>query len=930
VPLEYRILGSLEVFHEGRALALGGPRQRALLAALLVRANRVVLDDLLGEELWPSATPQAALRSLHVYVHKLRGALGDADLLERVGPGYRLVVAPGHLDAERFESLVASGRGALAAGDAAGAADRLKSALALWRGPALAGLADSGAAMDESRRLDEERLQATEDSFDAELALGEAADVVAGIEALVAAHPERERPWGQLMVALYRLGRQSEALAAYHKARDALDEVGLAPGPALREIEGAILRQDPSLLVEQADLRARRHLPAPRTPLVGRRDALDDIGALVRGGARLVTLVGPGGVGKTRLALQAAHELADRFAAGVWFVDLSPLRDPGLVAAAVAGTVGAAEAEGRDARAAVLHWLRDRDTLLVLDNLEQIDDAAPFVGEMLTAASGLMILATSRTPLRLYGEYEYPVKPLRLSDEAVPLFVGRARAVRRSFAASPEATSAIEEICRALDSLPLAIELAAARSRELSLEEMLEMLSRRLSLPGEGPRDVPERQRALRAAIGWSYDLLPSADRRRFSRLAVFAGGCFPDAAAAVCGDDDFGALVDRSLVAVQEVRGIERLTMLETVREFALEVLEGAAEENEARSLHAGHFFGLAEASHEAFVSGTGADDVLDLLAADHDNLREALGWCRDHDPALFLRFASRLRIFWHIRGHFAEGRQWMQAALNASSALGDNEDGAERVKALHALGVLCHRQGDGQGSIAAWTESRTLATALGDTFGAARALGEMGNAALSAGDLDRAEALLEESAATFRGLGDDLRMSACLCNLADLHLQRGDAERALDLASQALAIDEALENRDDMANALNNLGRAELLRGRHGEAEVHFRRALDAATQIGYAEMVAYSLYGLAEIGAALGRSSQAALIIGWADAHLGEIGALLQPLESGARDQTVRALGSRLGADRVTTLRAEGAGLPMDDAVAIALGRPSGTGP
>ena len=416
--LEFRVLGPLEVADHGRPAPLGSGRQVRLLSCLLLHHNEVVPRDLLIDALWGERAPKTADTALRVQVHALRKLLGQERIVTD-GPGYRLHVGPGELDLERFEELFARGRNELTSGEADEAAKTFRSALALWRGPALADVAYEPFAQSEIARLEGMRLAALEERIEADLALGRHRELVPELEALVSEHPVRERLHGQLMLALYRSGRQTAALAVFRRLRKALDEeLGLEPDPDLKELEQAMLRQDTALRVEPAELRVRRHLPGAQTQLVGRRRELDEIGALLRGGTRLVTLTGPGGTGKTRLALQAAHALADAFADGVYFVDLSPLRDPALVQPEIAQAVGAEEQT-------LERHIQTRRTLLLLDNFEHVDEAAPLLAALLTSAPDLALLVTSRTPLRLSAEHEYRVPALPLSD-AARLFTVRA------------------------------------------------------------------------------------------------------------------------------------------------------------------------------------------------------------------------------------------------------------------------------------------------------------------------------------------------------------------------------------------------------------------------------------------------------------------------------------------------------------------------
>ena len=465
---EFRVLGPLEVASGGRAVALGGPRQRALLAFLLLHGNELVSRQRLVDCLWGERAPETAANALQVAVHGLRRLLG-AERVETRGTGYRLQVEPGELDLERFRGLVLQARSA----SPTAAANTLADALALWRGAPLVDTADAPFARTQIGRLEEERLAALEARIDADLELGRHTELVGELETLVAEHPFREALGCRQLLALYRSGRQAEALEAYAWARRTLvEELGVEPGPALQELERAILRQDASLAPAPPPAVPRTNLPALATPLVGRQLELAAASALVRReDVRLLTLTGAGGTGKTRLALAVASDVLADFEDGVWLVTLAPLHDPELVLSTIAGALGVEESGGLSLLDGLKAHLGDKHAVLVLDNFEHLAAAAPLVSELLAAAPRLKALVTSRSVLRLTGEDGYPVPPLCLPDsaswddaaallrnEAVALFVARAQAARPDFRLNGNAC-AVAEICVALDGLPLALEL---------------------------------------------------------------------------------------------------------------------------------------------------------------------------------------------------------------------------------------------------------------------------------------------------------------------------------------------------------------------------------------------------------------------------------------------------------------------------------------
>ena len=478
---EVRLLGPVQAVRADREVALGGPRQRAVLALLVLEAGRVVPAGRLVEELWRGSPPPGAATTLRSYVSRLRSALAPEVPVAARGGGYAVSTGPDGLDASRFERLVAEGRDALGRGQAVAAGARIREALGLWRGPALADVLEVEPLALEAARLEELRLAAVEVRVEADLAAGLHTEVTGELERLVTEHPLRERLWQLLMLALYRGGRQADALAAYQRARAMLaQELGLEPGEELRQLEQAVLRQEirrPPCISEQ------RNLPARLTSFVGRDQELVGLGKLL-GEARLVTLTGTGGAGKTRLALEFAATVVERFPDGVWLAELAGIGDPELVGVQVMEVLGVRQAGGVPVLEALRYRFRSADLLLVLDNCEHLLDAcAGLAAALLSSAPGLRVLATSREPLGVPGEAAYPVPPLAVPPEdadpadmaaapAVRLFADRASAARAGTEVLASSVAVIGRICRELDGLPLAIELAAARASALSVAEI--------------------------------------------------------------------------------------------------------------------------------------------------------------------------------------------------------------------------------------------------------------------------------------------------------------------------------------------------------------------------------------------------------------------------------------------------------------------------
>ena len=1053
--MEFRLLGRFEVEADGVDLTPPRRQHRALLALLLLHADEIVATDDCVEALWGEHPPETAQTALHGHVSALRKRLGP-ERIETQDPGYLLRLADDDaVDIRLFERLAAEppAEGRLAR------SEQLRDALALFRGEPLADFRYEGFASQEAARLEELRLAVIEEQIQTELELGHYEEVVLELERLIVEHPLREGLRAQLMLALYRAGRQAEALQVFQDARGVLrDELGLDPGPALQRLEQLILNQDPELaapdafaparhpaaaakptglvtfLLSDAERSARElvrtvvgqhggfdvptdgdsvlvafarardavaaavgiqratrsvarlrigissaeaiatdegytalgvrgaesirsaahlgqillsqttrdllretpldttevldlgehrltdltaaqrlfelvvpdlesefppplslevrptNLPLQPTPLIGREHEIREVAELLRRPeARVVTLTGTGGTGKTRLAAQVAAELLDDFPDGAFFVSLAPLANPGLVLPTVARILGVPES-GADVGKALARHLRDRRLLLLLDTFEHVLEVAPAMVAATTSA--VKLLVTSRVPLHLATERVYPVSPLQTPDgtddverllqcESVALFASRARSVRSEFAVTAGNARPVAEICTALAGLPLAIELAATRVGVLPPAALLERLNRPLKLLKGGAPDAPERQRTIRATIDWSFELLEPDDQRLFMRVAVFAGGCTLEAAESVSGDDldvvdGLAALTDSGLIRVEGTDEAPRFTMLEPIREYAAERLEESGDVEELGRRHADFFIGLAEGAEPNLRGSPG--DWLDRLEREHDNFRAALDRLEaSGDGENALRLAAALWRFWYQRGHLAEGRRRLESALRA-----DERPTAARGKALNGAASLAVNTGDASTARHLAEEALALHRTLGDAWGAAYSEFMLGAAVTGEGDLVRAQQLYEESVRVFRQLGDEHSGLLVTRNLASIYAYLGDDERARAVYEDNLRRARATHNDRMEASTLGALATIALDEGRVEDAASMLKSSLRIHARVGDVLDTAVDLCRFAVVLARQGDAVTAARLLASLEALGDEIGVRVDTVE------------------------------------------------
>ncbi|TDC75760.1 BTAD domain-containing putative transcriptional regulator [Streptomyces hainanensis] len=855
--MRFGVLGPLAVWTDtGQEVAVPGAKVRALLADLLVHHGRAVPAETLIEDLWEGTPPAQATGALQSKVAQLRRSLEDAEpgaraLVETAPHGYRLRAEPSRVDAAAFGALVADAR--------------YEEALALWRGPAFAEYAEVPFARAAAERLEQQRVTAFEGLAERRFARGEHRALADELPALLDAHPLRERLHAVRIRALYRDGRQAEALEAYREIRNRLaEELGMDPGPELAALQQAVLRQDPALA---APVSPSSHLPVPLNALVGRDEEVAGIRALLRG-HRLVTLTGSAGVGKTRLALEvaAAEENA-------WLVELAGVD-------AVGARENAAVLEERIAttlgvRGTLAQALRDRRLLLVLDTVEHLaTPAARLVVALLGSAPGLRILATGRQPLDVPGERLWSVPALGC-DAAARLFRERVSDSVPGIATDADADAEeIAAVCRRLDGLPLAIELAAARVRTLGLRELAARLDDRFHLLGSGAR-------TLRAAFDWSWDLLDDRERAVLRRVSVCAGGFDLAAAEAVAAGagvvsgeiaGTVAALADRSLLTpVMDGAGSRRFGLLESVAAYARERLVEAGEAAACARRHARHFTRLAgEADRE--LRGPAQREWLHRLDVETANLRAALDWALERgDGELALRQCGSLGWYWFLRGRYREAHRSFGRALAVADDLADGArsdalvwraalEAWERMpsepaelpdelspRQLWLLGFARSDSGDLPAAIDLVSGALEHFRRLGDRWGTAAALGVLGSESLRLGKLDVARRQSEEGLALSREVGDRWGESRALRLLGVLAEVDGDYEHADRLHGAGLASAEELQLWPVVVEEISQLGRVAALTRDFGRADALYERALRVARERSFHHGVVHARVGL-----------------------------------------------------------------------------------
>jgi predicted ATPase/DNA-binding SARP family transcriptional activator len=873
--MDVLVLGPVAVLQEAERVPIGGPKQRGVIALLATNVGSPISLDRIVAGIYGDDAPSRAARSVQTFVSALRRELGD--VISKDGTGYSLVIDPMSIDAIRFEHQVQEGM-ALVDDDPELAANSLREALALWRGEPYADVNNTGIFTPEVTRLTEIRLSALGSRIDAELANGRHRELIGELEAIISDHPLRERFRGQVMLAYYRSGRQADALRAFERTRTYLaEELGIDPSPELRDLEQRVLEQDPALdHTAPSHMPVRGNMPERITPFLGRSEEVAQIADLVAQ-RRLLTLTGLGGIGKTTLAIEAARRVADGYPGGAWVVELAHLDDDESVLGEFGRALGIVEHPTQPLLDILAEELTDKSMIVVVDNCEHvIGEVCRIIDAVLHRCRDVHVLATSREPLQIPGERVWRVPPLATPDadtetplselarfDAVQLFVERARDIDPGFAIETTNASVVAAICRRLDGIPLALELAAARLRVLSPTELLKHLVDRFAVLTAGGRSRPDRHQTLLATMDWSHRLLSLAEQEVLHRLAVFRGGFTLDAAAAVCSGDGVEAkdmldhvnrLLDASLLT-RNAAEPPRYGMLDTVRDFAASSPRRPGEMAAVRRRHASHFCGSVEGEREFDSPEFG--EMLEHLAAEQANFREALSWSVEAgEPGMALRLMNVLDSHWFFTAQADEALRWIPRVLR----IADPAPTATRASLLNALGTYLSFAGRREEALAVLEEGMAAADQLNDPQAKSEAIFAR-------------SAFLEVCEGDFRGSRDVLLRhhektraleypfkSLILVSLAETSIVLGDFGQAAACAGELE--ESATAHGQQMTSAWvdNIAGSIAHYRGDLATAEQRLRRSVRVFTQLNRIPNTTEPLAELAQIALANGELEKA----------------------------------------------------------------------
>ena len=950
--LEIYLLGRFEVQTNGEPVELPSRPAQMLLAYLALQPEIQHRRDKVAGRLWPESAESNAKANLRHALWKLRQSIGE-DMIEADRSSLKLSQKKTEqIDALQLETW---------AEEATRAEEWIQWA-ALYKGELLPGWYEEWVVR-ERERLEALFQRHMPTALEAMVDEQRWDSVLKWSERWIALGHVPEHAYRALMTAHAVLGDSAAVAATYERCAKALrSELGVEPSPETKSHYEALAageRPEPSSTAQVGEpSKAQHNLPAKTTTFIGREQEINKLTGLLDGtDHRLVTITGPGGSGKTQLALQVGRRLTGEFADGVWFTDLSQLSDPDLIASSIASVLGVKERGDRSAFESLQEYLVHREVLLLLDNFEHLIEGAPIVGELLSSAEGLKCLVTSREPLRVYGERELPLRPLSLPEadeeitlealgnsEAVQLFRDRAAAIDPRFEVTADNAYEVSEICRRLDGLPLAIELAAARVRMFPPKALLEQLDDRLGTLTGGPRDAPVRQRTLRGTLKWSHSLLSTNEQALFSRLGIFVGGCDLRSLRAVCGDIRDDELVGsvQSLLAkslLYQEAGLEsepRYRMLETIREYALDQLDAEELRDEIARRHARYFADLVELAREELEEAV-TERWIDRLEIEHDNIRTALSWSLDQgdEAALALKIVGSMTTFWHVRGYLTEG---YTATLSALESAGKHADPRLKAKATLGAALLAYRQNNipaagkhyedalelsrnvdapawmakaliGVGMVATergqyeaveekFEQALELFRSVDDKSGMSNAFMNLGWAAMRTGDYETAEKQIKKALDLSREIDNRQAVGLCLSGLGEAYLRMGELEPATEYLEDSLSVRTSLGDRWGMGATLGSLGWAAMHQEDWTNARDRLKESLSIRKELGDKGGMAWCLEKLAEINLTTGQGTRAAKLYGAAHSIRESIGSSIDPADQAEYQDNLEELRKQLG--------------------------------